>query len=196
MAKKMVNKKRNNYRYLKDIIEKRYIFLIIVIIILFSIISIRLFYLQIIKNDLYSEKLLNATSKTIESTSVPRGRIYDRNYNIIVDNQAVKTIYYKKESGITKKEEIELAYKVAALIDIDYSNLTENQIKAFWLINNFELGNKKITEEEWKKYSSRKLTSDDLYDLKLSRVTEEEISIYEPLDKEAIMLYNLMNKGY
>ena len=28
MAKKMVNKKRNNYRYLKDIIEKRYIFLI------------------------------------------------------------------------------------------------------------------------------------------------------------------------
>lgn len=196
MAKKMVNKKRNNYRYLKDIIEKRYIFLIIVIIILFSIIGIRLFYLQIIKNDLYSEKLLSATSKTIESTSVPRGRIYDRNYNIIVDNQAVKTIYYKKESGITKKEEIELAYKVAALIDIDYSNLTENQIKAFWLINNFELGNKKITEEEWKKYSSRKLTSDDLYDLKLSRVTEEEISIYEPLDKEAIMLYNLMNKGY
>ena len=176
MAKKMVNKKRNNYRYLKDIIEKRYIFLIIIIIILFSIIGIRLFYLQIIKNDLYSEKLLNATSKTIESTSVPRGRIYDRNYNIIVDNQAVKTIYYKKESGITKKEEIELAYKVAALIDIDYSNLTENQIKAFWLINNFELGNKKITEEEWKKYSSRKLTSDDLYDLKLSRVTEEEIS--------------------
>ena len=196
MAKKMVNKKRNNYRYLKDIIEKRYIFLIIVIIILFSIIGIRLFYLQIIKNDLYSEKLLNATSKTIESTSVPRGRIYDRNYNIIVDNQAVKTIYYKKERGITKKEEIELAYKVAALIDIDYSNLTENQIKAFWLINNFELGNKKITEEEWKKYSSRKLTSDDLYDLKLSRVTEEEISIYEPFDKEAIMLYNLMNKGY
>ena len=196
MAKKMVNKKRNNYRYLKDIIEKRYIFLIIVIIILFSIIGIRLFYLQIIKNDLYSEKLLSATSKTIESTSVPRGRIYDRNYNIIVDNQAVKTIYYKKESGITKKEEIELAYKVAALIDIDYSNLTENQIKAFWLINNFELGNKKITEEEWKKYSSRKLTSDDLYDLKLSRVTEEEISIYEPFDKEAIMLYNLMNKGY
>ena len=196
MAKKMVNKKRNNYRYLKDIIEKRYIFLIIIIIILFSIIGIRLFYLQIIKNDLYSEKLLSATSKTIESTSVPRGRIYDRNYNIIVDNQAVKTIYYKKESGITKKEEIELAYKVAALIDIDYSNLTENQIKAFWLINNFELGNKKITEEEWKKYSSRKLTSDDLYDLKLSRVTEEEISIYEPFDKEAIMLYNLMNKGY
>ena len=42
--------------------------------------------------------------------------------------------------NITKKEEIELAYKVAALIDIDYSNLTENQIKAFWLINNFELG--------------------------------------------------------
>lgn len=196
MARKMVNKKRNNYRYLKDIIEKRYMFLIVVIILLFSIIGIRLFYLQIVKNDLYSERLVNATSLTIESTSVPRGRIYDRNYNIIVDNQAIKTIYYKKEKGVSRAEEIELAYKVADFIDIDYSKLTKGQIKVFWLLNNHDLGNKKIKDSEWKNYSERKITSDDLYNLKLSRVTDEEISIYNEIDKEAIMLYNLMNKGY
>ena len=139
------------YKDIKEIIEKRYNILIFIVTLAFIILFIKLFYVQIIKKDYYTSKLKELTEKKIEGKTAPRGRIYDRNYNIIVDNQAVKTIYYKKESGITKKEEIELAYKVAALIDIDYSNLTENQIKAFWLINNFELGNKKITEEEWKK---------------------------------------------
>ena len=64
---------------------------------MFSIISFRLFKLQILDNDKYKEKLVSSTEKIIEGTSAPRGRIYDRNYKLLVDNQAVKTIYYKKE---------------------------------------------------------------------------------------------------
>ena len=64
-------------------------------IIIFSIISIRLFSLQILQNEKYLTSLTTATEKTIKGSSAPRGRIYDRNYKLLVDNQAIKTIYYK-----------------------------------------------------------------------------------------------------
>ena len=94
-------------RYLPDIIEKRYLFIIFIIVILFTGIGVRLFQLQVIMNEEYSKDLVHATEKIVKGESAPRGRIYDRNYKLIVDNKAVKTIYYKKESGITTKDEIE-----------------------------------------------------------------------------------------
>ena len=92
----------------------------------------------------------------VYSTSTPRGRIFDRNYNLLVDNVGVKTIYYKKEKGITTKEEIELAYKVADIIDLDLNKLSDNMLRNFWVINNKEDANKKITDGEWKKYKEKK----------------------------------------
>lgn len=56
------------------LITKRYHFLIVLIIILFLIISIRLFKLQIIDYEDYQSKLTIATEKTVEGTSAPRGR--------------------------------------------------------------------------------------------------------------------------
>ena len=48
MAKK---KRKNSTRYLKDIMEKRYMFLMVLIILLFTVISLRLFKLQVLDND-------------------------------------------------------------------------------------------------------------------------------------------------
>ena len=108
MAKK---KRRNSTRYLKDIMEKRCMFLIVLIILLFTVISFRLFKLQVLDNDKYLNALAEVVEKPILGESAPRGRIYDRNHNLLVDNKAIKTIYYKKEKGVTTKEEIELAYQ-------------------------------------------------------------------------------------
>ena len=66
-------------RYLPDIIEKRYLFMIVVIIVVFMAIGGRLFQLQVLEVDDYSEKLVAATEKIVEGESSPRGRIYDRN---------------------------------------------------------------------------------------------------------------------
>ena len=96
--------------------EKRYMFLMVLIILLFTVISLRLFKLQVLDNDKYLNTLVEVVEKPILGESAPRGRIYDRNHNLLVDNKAIKTIYYKKEKGITTKEEIELAYKVADMI--------------------------------------------------------------------------------
>jgi len=186
----------SNTRYLPDIIEKRYIFLIVIIVLLFTTIGARLFQLQVIQTEEYEEKLVSATVKYVEGDSSPRGRIYDRNYNLLVDNQAVKTIYYKKQNGITTKEEIELSYTLGEVLEIDYSKLTEKILKTFWYKNNQDKANKKITKKERQLYAERKLTDDDIEKMIYERITKEELSKYSEKDKEAAYIYYLMNKGY
>lgn len=152
-----LNKVKKDERNLTEVIDKRYGGLIFVVVILYTIILGRVFYLQIIKENDYKESLAMATEKTVESTSAPRGRIYDRNYNLLVDNEGVKTIYYKKQNGITNKEEIELAYTVADNINLDYSKVNENRLKTFYYKGHYKECKKKITDKEWEEYNKRKL---------------------------------------
>ena len=183
-------------RYLPDIIEKRYLFLLVLTTIVFSAITVRLFQLQVLEADNYEEKLVAATEKVVEGESTPRGRIYDRNYKLLVDNEAVKTIYYKKESGISSKEEIKLARILAEKIDLDYSKLSEKMLKTFWYKNHEKEAETKITKEEREKYNERKLDDDDLEDLIYERITAEDLAEYNEIDKKTAYIYYLMNKGY
>ena len=175
------------------IIEKRYKILTVFIIIVMLLLVTKLFYVQIIKNKYYKEQLDILTTKIIEGDSTPRGRIYDRNGNLIVDNIGIKTIYYKKPNNVTVKEEIEIATSLSKYIDVDYSRVTINNLKEFWILNNKKEADKKITKEEWNLYNNRKLTKNDIDKLKIDRVTLEEV---ETVDKEICYIYYLMNKGY
>lgn len=197
-----MKKKLNKYKYhkgrinIEELIEKRYKILVIIIMAIMAILLISLFNVQILKNKHYAEKLKELTVKVIEGESTPRGRIYDRNGVLIVDNTSVKTIYYKKPNNITTKEEINMAYIVADYINVDYSKLTSDMLKKFWILNNKEKINKRITDEEWELYEVRKLTLEDIEKLRLERVTEKDLEKYNEIDKEACYIYNLMNKGY
>lgn len=192
-----LNKKiKTGHKNLSEIITKRYLFITIILVLLFSIIAIRLFKLQIIDYEDYQNKLTVATEKTVEGASAPRGRIYDRNYNLLVDNEAIKTIYYKKQSGITTEEEIALAYRIGAILEVDYQNLSTYRLKNFYYQNNLEKCKNLITKEEKDKYNKRKLNDDDLLNLIFDRITEEDLSAYTEVDKEAAYIYYLMNKGY
>ncbi len=181
---------------LDEIISKRYIFVEVILIILFLVISIRLFKLQILDYNTYLTKLTTATEKTVLGASAPRGRIYDRNYNLLVDNVATKTIYYKKENGITTEKEIELAYTVAGILDVDYKKLTTKQLKTFYYVTHKEECKKLIKDSEWDNYRKRKLTDTDIQNLIYERITETELNKYNDTDKETAYIYYLMNKGY
>lgn len=197
--KKNYNTKYSYYKHFRDIkevIEKRYNIVISVIILIMLILLGNLFYVQIINKGFYATKLIELKQNITYGTTAPRGRIYDRNGRLIVDNEAIKVIYYKKEVNIKAKEEVDLAYKLADMIDLDFSKLSELNLREFWLINNNELGNKKVTDEEWQKYEERKLNSNDIKKIKLERITDSELSEYNVLDKEAAYIYSLMNKGY
>ncbi len=194
---KPINKKiKYGLKDLTGIITKRYLLISFLMVTFFIIITVRLFQLQVLDNSKYKETLAMTTEKTIEGTSAPRGRIYDRNYKLLVDNKAKKTIYYKKENGVTPKEEINLAYLIGDLIDVDYSKLSEYRLKYFYYMNNYELCQKKITEDEWNKYRKRKINDVDIENMIFERITPEELNKYTDKDLEAAYLYYLMNRGY
>ena len=189
----------NSYKENKDIkieIEKRYNILTFIIILALLILVTSLFLVQVAGKEKYSKELENLTKTIIYGESAPRGRIYDRNGKLIVDNKPSKVIYYKKPSGITTKKEIKIAYKLANMISLDSSKLNDYDFKNFWIKNHPDEANKKITDEEWQKLEERKLTSDDIYDLKIERVTPEDLSVYTDIDKKAAYIYTLMNTGY
>ena len=181
----------------KDVITKnRITFVLIVMFVLFLIIIVRISYLQIYNTKASVSNLKKLSTKIVYGASMPRGRIYDRNYNVIVDNIGTNMISYKRESGVKTKEEIEYAYELANKIEVSYTKLTTNMLKDFWIANNEEDANKKITDEEYESYERRKLKAKDLERLKKERITEEELGLYEDIDKEAAYIYYLMNHGY
>ena len=195
---KVINKYYYNYKKTdyNPIIELRYKILMWVIIALMLILIVGLYYVQVLKNDYYNVKLAEANQNIVLGDTAPRGRIYDRNGNVIVDNIAVKTIYYKKKNNITLSEEIKMSYKVASMIEVDYSDLNNYDLKSFWLRNNPDLANKKITDEEWILLEERKLTNAEIWQYKIDRVTSDDLSSYNELDLEAAYIYYLMNNGY
>ena len=194
--KKIYNVSTSKNKDIKEIVEKRYNILIGLILVIMIVLAVNLFIVQVIEHELYVSKVEQLSQNIVTSTSTPRGRIYDRYGRVIVDNKAVKVIYYKKPSGVTTKEEIQVAYKVAEMISLDYKKLDEDDLKKFWVLNNSELAKEKITEEEWQLLDERKLTSADIEDLKIKRVTEEELDSFNKTDRLAAYIYYLMNVGY
>lgn len=168
----------------------------ILVIIVFAILSVTLIKTIYFESNNYEKKLLELTNVIITGDSAPRGRIYDCNHKLLVDNKSLSVIFYKKDENITTKEEIELAYTVSENIDIDYYKLTTRNFKEFWLANNPNIGNEKITAEEYEKQKQRILNNTDIENLKIDRITEEDLSIYNDNDKKAAYIYYLMNRGY
>lgn len=186
----------NKYKDMKEVIEKRYNILMILIIVIIMIMIANLFYVQIIQNEYYINQVEKLTENTVEGSSAPRGRIYDRNHRLIVDNIPVKVIYYKKPNGVTTEQELALAMKVAEYISVDYTKLTDKQLRNYWVLKNPEKADAKITKKERQKLKERKLTSKDIENYKLERVTEEELAQFTDIDREAAYIYALMNTGY
>lgn len=177
-------------------LNKKLDILEMVIIFLFLLLAYFLFKTIYLKEDFYKEKLNSLTNVIVYGESAPRGRIYDRNYNLLVDNIAVPIIYYKKVDKITKQEEIELIYEVIDKLELEYDKLKTRNLKEFYFVLYPNKGNEKITEEEWDKQKQRVLNSSDIENLKIARITDDELNTLSETDRKAAYLYYLMNQGY
>lgn len=169
-------------------------FLYIFISTLFLILTIRLIYLMFYKSEDYNTLLENKNNKIIYGMSAPRGRILDRNGNIIVDNVGVKTIIYNKLDDISESEEIEISLKLATVLDIEEGNIDE--LKYFYFLNNKDIINNKLSKEIKEKYSERKISSDELLEEKLKLITDEMLNEMTDIERRASNIFNIMNNGY
>lgn len=178
------------------IIKNRTLLFLLFIIVCFFIIIVRMGYLQLFNTKASIKNLNDLSVKKVYGPSMPRGRILDRNYNVIVDNVGTNLISYKKDSSATLNDEIKISYELAKNLSLDYENLKLYDLKRFWLIKNPKEGEKKITKKEKELYERRKIKAIKIEKLKIDRVTSDELSKFNDIDKKAAYVYYLMNNGY
>lgn len=169
-------------------------FIYIFVFALFLILSFRMVYLMFYKNSYYNDLLESKNNKIIYGATAPRGRILDRNGNIIVDNVGVKTIIYNKLNDISVSEEIDISLKLANFLEVDEGTIEEK--KYFYYLNNKDIINDMLSEDIKQKYSERKINSNELLNAKLNLITDEMLNTMSDIEQRAANIFNIMNKGY
>lgn len=174
---------------------KRIIVILMFIASIFGIFLYRVYSLAYQNRDFYLNEARAINEVYVSGSSAPRGRILDVNGNILVDNIGVNTIYYHKPSGVTLKDELFVAEELVKITNYEYM-YDIDRLKEFYSIINSSKVDSLITEEEYQLYSERKLTSQDLSERKMNRITDDMINSMSDLEKYSSYFYFLMNEGY
>jgi penicillin-binding protein A len=169
--------------------------LFFVVFLLFSLLILRLGVVQIVYGDDFKREIERTEDITVNNP-VPRGKMYDRNGQIIVDNIPLNAITYTKYQGTKQEEMLDVAEKLAKLIEKDASKVQERDKKDFWIMKNPDEANKKITKKEQALFEAKKLDDKDIYKLILSRVTEKELGVLTKEDLEVLAIYREFTSGY
>lgn len=173
--------------------------LFFVIFLLFSALILRLGYLQIVKGEDFT-RLLARTEEVAINTSVPRGRIFDSQGRIQVDNKPVNAITYTAMQTTKRSEMMEVAEKLATLIEKDTDKVTERDKKDYYISLYPEETKAKVSEEEqdaiWDEDLTEKEKQRKLDDLIRERITEEELASLTDQELEVLAIYREMTSGY
>ena len=161
---------------------------------LFSVLILRLGFVQIVHGENFKRDLDRKEDITV-SNPVPRGKIFDRDYRVIVDNVPKSAITFTNE-GFSQSDLLKTAEKLAKLIDKKTDLVTERDKLDFWMMKNPMLAEAKITDQEKVLYANKKLIDQDLYKLKLERITAAELNQLTPTDLEVLAIYRQFSKGY
>ncbi|MBX8943353.1 MULTISPECIES: peptidoglycan D,D-transpeptidase FtsI family protein [Lysinibacillus] len=170
------------------------------IFIVFSMLIFRLGYMQIVKGEDYV-RILERTEEVPVNTSVPRGRMYDRYGRILVDNHPENAITYTKMQTTTTEEMLDIAKKLAQLIEQPTKRVTLRDKQDFWILQNHDAAYEKVTEAEKAKINAQEniTTSQinaEIDKLVRERITNEELLQLTEADLEVLAIYREMVSGY
>lgn len=169
--------------------------LFFLVFVLFSGLILRLGVVQIVYGDQYSREV-DKTEEVTVNNSVPRGKMYDRNLNLMVDNKPLDAITYTRKQGTTSSEMLATAKKLAKLIKQDTNKVTVRDKKDFWILRHPDLAEKKISSKEKKQVEEGLLTDKDLYKLQIERITPKEYDALSPNELEVLAIYRQFSSGY
>lgn len=164
----------------------------LLLIIFNTLILIRVLFLCVVEGEKYLNNYNDLNIKYVYSKNAPRGRILDRNGNILVDNKGIKILVYSKRSGISSKDEIEIARKLSGVIDINYDVDVKILKDYVYLLYRDEI-NSLVSSEIKDDYKNRKINYQEYLDLVYSYIDD---NFLKRINNEEAIIYYLMNKGY
>lgn len=163
-----------------NIVSRRLIGLLCIVLAFTSIMAIRLGYIQFIQADELKVKL-EQYGTTTYSTDAPRGEIVDRNYTKLVDNVNVTSATYYAPRKISDDLLKESANFLAKTINLDVNNtniISERAKKDYFIMLHEDVADSLITEEEEKQAQEQDNASKVIYNLQIERITPELINEY------------------
>lgn len=164
------------------------------VFVLFSLLVLRLGIVQIVHGEDYKREINRKEDVTVNNP-VPRGEMLDRNHKVIVDNKPLNAITYTND-GASQKEMLEVAARLARIIDKETDKVRDRDMKDFWMIKNPDDAKKLITEKEMELFKNKKLKNKDLYKLQIERITKKHLSQLTKQDIEELAIFRIMNSGY
>lgn len=156
---------------------------------------VRLINVGIIDRDYYLEQYERVTNQVIYGDAAPRGRILDVNGKVLVDNVGVNTIIYNRLDNKESVSEVELAFRIGEILKYDESNVSDHEIKKFY-IEESDAASELITDEERELFKKRKLTSSDIEALQYERIDEKILDGLDYEYKNASHIYSILSTGY
>ncbi|MCA1039113.1 penicillin-binding protein 2 [Bacillus infantis] len=189
-----MNKKRKK----KNHVPMRLNMLFFAVFLLFSMLILRLGVVQIVYGDDYKREIERTEDVTVNNP-VPRGKMFDSTGKVIVDNTPQNAITYTNK-GASQEEMLKVAENLASLIQKDTEKVQERDKKDYWIMKNQEKADAKVSQKEIdalkEKYEDDKEFNKEVYDLKLERITEEELNSLTDKDLEILAIYRDFTSGY
>ncbi|MBC2099150.1 penicillin-binding protein 2 [Listeria booriae] len=183
-------KKPNKQKKKRQVIPLRLNILFFVIFILFSALILRLGVVQIVQGETYKRQL-EETDDVSVTKNVPRGVIYDRNYNLLVGNSAVKSITYARSEKTPPSEMISVAKKLDKLITVTPdTKLTERDLQDYWILTHEKASLARLTKAE------KNLDGAKAYKKQVENVTKADLDSLSSEDKRIATIYKKMTAGY
>lgn len=176
--------------------------LFLVVFLLFSTLILRLGTLQIVFGEEYQREIEQKDVIPINS-SVPRGKIYDTNGKLVVGNIALKAITYTRSNSVKQDEMLDIATKLAKLInkdtDADFKSIGKRDRQDFWIIKHPNDAKAKITKKDEdrlnKKELDKKEYDKEIYDLTRERITDKELNSFTKQELEVLAIFSEMARG-
>ncbi|SEN55117.1 Cell division protein FtsI/penicillin-binding protein 2 [Amphibacillus marinus] len=163
-------------------------FLFVFVFLMFSLLILQLGVVQILNGE-EARQRIEETESTRSAISVPRGLMYDRFGNLILDNEPERAITYTPpKNGESAAKRLELAEKLAKIMVMsdDFDELeamvSDRDKKEYWYIGKSDT----YEEEQHHKEAESRLTTEESeltaaeqYRIVLDRIEEDDYNIYD-----------------
>ncbi|XXM74596.1 peptidoglycan D,D-transpeptidase FtsI family protein [Lysinibacillus sphaericus] len=171
------------------------------VFVLFTLLILRLGIVQIVNGNDYLKEVQRTENVKANNGSPPRGKIYDRYRNVIVDNVPMNAITYTRTQSTKPDEMLKVARKLAQLIKMDTEKITDRDRQDFWLLTHQDEAGKLVSKEEIKRLEDNKDLGKDevnkkVYQMQLDRISEENINSFNKAELEVLAIFREFNTGY
>lgn len=187
-----VLKTQNDYF---KIVNRRIFIFGIIICLIFSVVSVRLVFLQIRSQEDYAAKLENYSSQK-QTDSTARGEMLDRNGKVIAKTVSSHNIVYFPPKDATSEEQWKLAQTFARDFKVDHKGMTNSDYQDLYMfLHTDDKGNKDSGQNLLSAKEKETLTVEEQEKKIRSRITMKMVDELADDDtKDAFYVYLAMRK--